>query len=77
MSETVRVCPECDGTQIQRRTRNPFGAHDPGGRAWYCLDCRVQFDTPAERTREQHGSGGDFSDAYKALRDASPEDVGL
>ena len=76
MSDEINVCPGCGGSQIQRRTSDPYGAHDPDGVAWYCHDCRETFDTPTTRAAESHGRGGDFSDAYRALRDADPSDVG-
>jgi hypothetical protein len=73
--ETITVCPECDSAQIKTKTNDPYGAHDPDGGAYYCLDCHTEFDTPAERERRSNGNGGDFSDAYKALAAADPDEV--
>jgi hypothetical protein len=44
---TVIACPECDCSQIQRRTDALRGRSTDG--EWYCEDCQIYFDEPTER----------------------------
>lgn len=68
MTDTVRACPHCDSTGLQRR-------HDLDRAAapWYCNECCRPVAEP--NTREAR-TGGGYGPHAQALRAASPDAIG-
>jgi len=71
MTETITVCPECDGTGI--RSRNGRGRDDV--EETYRCRCGHTFDTPARRSPEGRTDHDGGSAAVQAALDADPEEV--
>ena len=74
-SKTVRACPNCDDTHINRRvgdTRDPKRRESQT--AYYCWNCKENFDEPAERPPRDSGPRNRLKGDSKALFDADPKD---
>lgn len=70
----VKVCPNCDSTEIHRR--NGGSMHSPcdaSAAAYRCRDCSSTFDTPV--TRERRGNGSISSPHGRSLLDADAHDI--
>ena len=54
MSDDIPVCPDpdCDSSNIRRRTNNPAGGLVVGD--WYCRACEHRFDEPNYRESESN-----------------------
>jgi len=76
MSEQVACCPECESTQIYRRTgedsRYASAADETTG--YRCRECQTVFETPDKREAK---SGGGYYLNGEAMRldQMDPEDV--
>lgn len=68
--DLMSVCPECDVSDIRKRTHKPCGARDVEDGDYYCNQCSHHFDEPA--VRERQSTGGN-SGPSKMLLDADPD----
>lgn len=70
-TRTIKACPDCDSSEINRRDSGRFGADE----RWRCVRCGHTFAAPVERSPKQ--PGGNYSAAGQALLDADPDDLDL
>jgi DNA-binding PadR family transcriptional regulator len=73
MNREITACPDCDASQIKRRTGTDFGGREPETPGQYrCEACGARFDDPVTRAaRSGQGLGG----LAQRLADADPDDV--
>lgn len=74
MSEdTVKACPNCDGTRVRYRTQDETGGCiATNDETWFCKECETYFDSPNNRPKQK--SGARQGDA-KTLLEMDPSDV--
>ena len=54
MSEMILACPECDSSDVYRRTFS-MSSHPTDDARYRCQSCRARFDEGTRRAREACG----------------------
>ena len=69
--ETTLACPECDSTNIYRRSQGKASRDADGDETYRCWDCPARFDEPVRRPLKSPGA---LRGAAGELADAEPDE---
>ena len=74
MSETIAACPECDSSDVYRRTFSVSSDATDGAR-YRCQSCCVRFDEPTRRVRKTSGPSINKDTLAHRLMDTNANEV--
>ena len=74
MSEMILACPECDSSDVYRRTFSVSSDATDGAR-YRCQGCCAHFDEPTRRARKTSRPSVSKGTLVRRLMDADPDEV--
>jgi len=74
MSKMILACPECDSSDVYRRTFS-VSSHPTDGARYRCQSCCARFDEPTRRARKTSGPSINKGTLARRLMDADADEV--
>mgnify|MGYP002761681963 FL=1 len=74
MSEMILACPECDSSDVYRRTFS-VSSHPTDDARYRCQSCCARFDEPTRRARKTSGPSINKGTLARRLMDADADEV--
>jgi len=76
MSETIVACPECDASDVYRRTFS-VSSDATDEHTYRCQQCCFRFDEPTQRERKTSGISVNKETLARRLREADADEVSV